>query len=149
MVWPVAMDRVTVAVTPGRLPPLAVTSYAPVTPETALTDSVAVVPVTAKSAASTFETASLNVTRQIRLSALVGELAGVPRTIEATRGAVVSAGRLTTISKVSLTEPPLPSLAVTFTETVSAAVGVPEKVRVAAVKLSHEGSGVSLASIAV
>ena len=52
---------------------------------------MAVVPLTTKSAASTFETASLNVTRQVRLSALVGELVGVSRTIEATRGAVVSA----------------------------------------------------------
>ena len=54
----------------------------------------------------------------------------------------------TTMSKVSLTES-LASLAVTFTDTVSAAVGVPEKVRVAAVKLSHEGSGVASASVAV
>ena len=55
------------------------------------------------------------------------------------------------MSKVSLTEPPLPSLAVTFTETVStsAACGVPEKVRVAALKLSHAGSAVSSASVAV
>ena len=52
------------------------------------------------------------------------------------------------MSKVSLTEPPLPSLAVTFTETVPAAVGVPEKVRVAGAKLSHEGSAVSSASVA-
>ena len=35
----------------------------------------------------------------------------------------------TTMSKKSLTEPPLPSLAVTCTETVCAAVGVPEKAR--------------------
>ena len=57
----------------------------------------------------------------------------------------------TTISKVSLTEPPLPSLAVTFTETVptSAACGVPEKVRVPAAKLSHEGRGVLSDSVAV
>ena len=45
----------------------------------------------AKSAASTFFTSSLNVTRQVRLSAFVGEDVGVWRTIEATRGAVVSA----------------------------------------------------------
>ncbi len=44
----------------------------------------------------------------------------------------------TTMSKVSLTES-VPSLAVTFTETVPAAVGVPENVRVAAAKLSHAG----------
>ena len=55
------------------------------------------------------------------------------------------------MSKVSLTEPPLPSLAVTFTETVStsAACGVPEKARSAAVKLSHAGSAVSSASVAM
>ena len=72
---------------------------------------------------------------------MVGELEDVPRTIEATRGAVVSAGGLTTISKVSLTES-LPSLAVTFTETVptSAAVGVPVNVRVAGSNVSHDGS---------
>ena len=87
-----AIASVTVALTPARLPPLAVTSYAPVTPETVATAViVAVAPRTAKSAASTFETASLNVTRQVRLSALVGELVGFCRTIEATRGAVVSA----------------------------------------------------------
>ena len=55
------------------------------------------------------------------------------------------------MSKVSLTEPPWPSLAVTFTETVptSAAVGMPENVRVAAAKLSHEGSAVSSDWVAV
>ena len=145
------MASVTVALTPARSPPLAVTSYAPVTPETAATVTVAVVPVTTKSAASTFETASLNVTRQVRLSALVGEVVGFCRTIEATRGSVVSGGRPTTMPKVSLTEPPLPSLAVTFTETVStsAACGVPEKVRVAAVKLSHAGRAVSSDFVAV
>ena len=45
----------------------------------------------------------------------------------------------TTISKVSLTESVL-SLAVTFTETVPASAAVPENVRVAGAKLSHEGS---------
>ena len=47
----------------------------------------------------------------------------------------------TTMSKVSLTEPPLPSLAVTFTETVStsAACGVPENPGPSAWKVSHEG----------
>ena len=92
MLWDEEIVSVTVALTPARLPPLALTSYAPVTPETAATAvTVAVVPLTTKSAASTFETASLNVTRQVRLSALVGELVGVCRTIEATRGAVLSA----------------------------------------------------------
>ena len=57
-------------------------------------------------------------------------------------GGVVSPAALTVISKVSLTDPPLPSLAVTFTATVpmSAACGVPEKVRVPAAKDSHAGS---------
>ena len=56
----------------------------------------------------------------------------------------------TTISKVSLTES-VPSLAVTFTETVlaSAAAGVPENVRVAASKLSHKGSAESSDFVAV
>ena len=64
---------------------------------------------------------------------------------------MVSAGGLTTMSKMSLTEPPLPSLAVTFTETVStsAACGVPENVRVAASKLSHAGSAESSDWVAV
>ena len=64
-------------------------------------------------------------------------------------GAVAAAE--TTMSKVSLTEPPLPSRAVTFTETVptSAAVGVPENMRVAAAKLSHEGSAESSDWVAV
>ena len=58
---------------------------------------------------------------------------------------------LTVISKVSLTDPPLPSLAVTFTDTVpmSAACGVPEKVRVLAAKASHVGSAVSSVFVAV
>ena len=57
----------------------------------------------------------------------------------------------TVMSKVSLTDPPLPSLAVTFTATVavSAACGVPEKVRVLAAKASHVGSAVSSAFVAV
>ena len=57
----------------------------------------------------------------------------------------------TVISNSSLTDPPLPSLAVTFTATVpmSAACGVPEKVRVPAVKTSHVGSAVSSAFVAV
>ena len=64
-------------------------------------------------------------------------------------GGVVSAA--TVMSKVSLTDPPLPSLAVTFTATVpvSAACGVPEKVRVLAAKDSHVGSAVSSAFVAV
>ena len=65
-------------------------------------------------------------------------------------GAVVSPAALTTMSKVSLTEA-LPSLAVTFTETVatSAVWGVPEKVRVLVLKLSHEGNAVPSACVTV
>ena len=54
------------------------------------------------------------------------------------------------ISNSSLTDPPLPSLAVTFTDTVpvSASAGVPAKVRVLSVKPSHVGSAVSSAFVA-
>ena len=52
------------------------------------------------------------------------------------------------ISKVSLTDP-APSLAVTFTDTVPAAGGVPEKARVLSLKDSHAGSGVPSAFVAV
>ena len=55
----------------------------------------------------------------------------------------------TAMSKVSLTVPPLPSSAVTFTETVPAVVGVPEKVRVPAVKLSQSGSALPSPLVAV
>ena len=57
---------------------------------TAATDAVAVLPVMVKSAASTPVTTSLNVTRQVRLSALVGEVEGVCRTMDVTVGAVLS-----------------------------------------------------------
>ena len=59
--------------------------------------------------------------------------------------------RLTLMSKVSLTEPPLPSLAVTFTDSVPAseAVGVPAKVRVESVKPSQVGSAVPSDFVAV
>ena len=140
---PRAKDSVAVALRLFRLPPLAVTSYATVViPVTGLTSvAVAVVPATVKSAASTPVTGSLKVTRQIRVSALVGELEGLWRTIEVTVGGVVS-DDLTSMLKVSLTVPPLPSFAVTFTATVptSPACGVPEKAREAAVKPSHVGS---------
>ena len=53
------------------------------------------------------------------------------------------------MSKVSLTVPPLPSSAVTFTVTVAAVVAVPEKVRVPAVKVSQEGSVVPSPLVAV
>ena len=56
----------------------------------------------------------------------------------------------TTMSKVSLTES-VPSLAVTLTDSLPrlAACGVPEKVRVAAVKVSHEGRAEPLDLVAV
>ena len=57
------------------------------------------------------------------------------------RLATVGAAPLTTMSNSSLTES-VPSLAVTFTDTVAAAVGVPEKVRVSASKLSQAGRSV-------
>ena len=55
------------------------------------------------------------------------------------------------MSKVSLMVPLLPSFAVTFTETVptSAACGVPEKVRLPAVKVSQVGRAVSSGLVAV
>ena len=58
---------------------------------------------------------------------------------------------LTTMLNSSLTEPPLPSLAVTFTATVStsAACGVPAKVRVEPVKPSHVGRSLPSAFVAV
>ena len=60
----------------------------------------------------------------------------------------VDGAALTTMSKVSLTEA-LPSLAVSFTETVptSAACGVPENVL--ALKDSHVGNAVPSAFVAV
>ena len=79
------------------MPPDAVTSYT-VEAVTSLTDSVAVAPLTAKSAGSTFATSSLNVTRQVRLFALVGVDAGLRRSIESTRGAVVSTSVMFTVA---------------------------------------------------
>ena len=66
----------------------------------------------------------------------------------ATVGALLAAA---TRSNVSLTVRPLSSLAVTFTVTVpaSAVCGVPENVRVPAVKVSHDGSAVSSPLVAV
>ena len=88
MFWPETKASVTVASRSARLPPLAVTSYVVPLPVTAVT--VAVAPVTSKSAAFTFVTSSLNVTCQVRVSSRVGELVGLWRVIEATVGAVVS-----------------------------------------------------------
>ena len=61
------------------------------------------------------------------------------------------AAALTVMSNSSLTDPPLLSLAVTFTDTVpmSAACGVPEKVRVVAAKDSHVGSAAPSAFVAM
>ena len=71
MFCPPANDSVTVASRLARSPPDAVTSYT-VEAVTTFTTGVAVVPLTVKSAASTFCTSSLNVMRQVRLSAFVG-----------------------------------------------------------------------------
>ena len=99
MSWPLAKASVTVPLRAARLPPLAVTSYVVPLPVTA---SVAVVPVTEKSPVPTFDTASSNVTRQVRLSSLVGEVEGVWRSIEVTRGAVVS-GAVVSVFAVPVT----------------------------------------------
>ena len=66
--------------------------------------------------------------------------------------ALAKAGaRLTSMSKVSLTVPPLLSSAVTLTDSVPAlaASGVPAKVREEAVNISHPGSAVSSDCVAV
>ena len=55
-----------------------------------VTVRVAVVPVITKSAGSTLSTASLKVTRQVRVSELVGDEVGSWRVIDVTVGAVVS-----------------------------------------------------------
>ena len=64
---------------------------------------------------------------------------------------VTAVSPVTTMSKVSEAVPPLPSLVVTFTDSVptSAAAGVPEKVRVAASKLSQSGKAAASACVAV
>ena len=74
----------------ARSPPDAVTSYTVVAVTSVTAVTVAVVPAMAKSAVFTFCTFSLNVTRQVRLSAFVGEDVGVWRTMDSTLGAVVS-----------------------------------------------------------
>ena len=90
MFWEFAKLSVTVPVRPARLPPEAVTSYWADEPDTAVTVAVAVVPATSKSAASTFVTLSEKVTRQVRLSPLVGVVAGLWRPIDVTVGSVLS-----------------------------------------------------------
>ena len=89
MSCPPANDSVTVASRLARSPPDAVTSYT-VEAVTTFTTGVAVVPLTVKSAASTCCTSSLNVMRQVRLSAFVGDVVGVWRSMDVTCGAVVS-----------------------------------------------------------
>ena len=88
MFWSLAKLSVTVPSRPARSPPEAVTSYWADEPDTAVT--VAVVPATMKSAASTFVTLSEKVTRQVRLSPLVGVVAGFWRPIAVTVGLVLS-----------------------------------------------------------
>ena len=109
MSWPLAKLRVTVASRPARLPPLAVTSYT-VEAVSSLTLIVAVVLLTAKSAAPTFRTFSLKVTRQVRLSALVGEAFGVCRAIEVTVGAGSSLSAISTDAAPLALAPPPPRL---------------------------------------
>ena len=88
MSCPAAKPNVTVALRLARSPPETVTSNTVLAVTVATLVTVAVVPETVKSAAFTFCTFSSNVTRHVRLSALVGEVAGFWRMIEATRGAV-------------------------------------------------------------
>ena len=103
--------------------------------------SEAVPRVTARSAAVKPVTTAENVIVAVTGSAVLG-----PGKVIVTVGSPV-----TTMSKLSEAVPPLPSLAVTFTDSVpsSAAAGVPEKVRVAASKLSQFGNAESSDSNAV
>ena len=94
MSWLLAKLSVTVAFRLARLPPEAVASYAFVLPTCDTPEMVVVVPETPKSASFIFCTASSNVTRQVRMEKLVGELDGVWRMIDVTLGAVVSVLRL-------------------------------------------------------
>ena len=78
---------------------------------TSVTVSVAVVPLSAKSAASTLSTSSENVTRHFRVLLRVGEVAGSWRTTETTRGAAASGVALVTARSVkSATSLPAASL---------------------------------------
>ena len=96
MFWSLANDSVTVAVRLARLPSDTVTSYTVVAVTWLTAVTVAVVPLTVKSAPSTFATSSLNVTRHFRLSAFVASVVGVCRSIDVTRGAAASAVLLVT-----------------------------------------------------
>jgi hypothetical protein len=75
----------------------------------------------------------------------------VASAVSATAVGAVFDGVVTTILNVSLAARPPRSVADTLTPSVptSAAVGVPLKVRVAALKLSQAGSGEPLAAVAV
>ena len=108
MFWPLAKDSVTVASRSARFPPDAVTSYTveAVTSATVSVAVVAVVPAMAKSAAFTFFTFSLNVTRQVRLSTFVGEDVGSWRTMDVTVGAVVSTvGPTSPLTRIDMDSP--------------------------------------------
>ena len=83
MSCPAAKPNVTVALRLARSPPETVTSNTVLAVTVATLVTVAVVPATVKSAAFTFCTFSSNVMRHVRLSALVGEVAGVWRVIDA------------------------------------------------------------------
>ena len=124
MSWPEAKLSAAVASRLARSPPSAFTSKT-VDAVTSLTVSAAVVPLTVKSAAFTFATFSLNITRQVRLSALVGDDNGVWRTIDITVGAVES----NTDEACSAAVLPLPAASVaafaaTSNVTAPSAVGV-------------------------
>ena len=103
----------------ARSPPLAVTSQTSAIFATALAARVAVVPLTAKSIASTFATSSLNVTRHVRVSAFVSDSVGSWRSIDVTRGAVVSragtTGPTAALVSSSVVRPSSVKLTSTFT----------------------------------
>ena len=69
----------------------------------------------------------------------------------ATTGGALTGAALTVMVKVSETEPPLPSVAVTFTDSVPtlAAWGVPLKLRLPSVKLNQVGNALSSPCVAV
>ena len=90
----------------ARSPPLAVTSQTSATFASALAARVAVVPVTPKSAASTFATSLLNVTRQVRMSELVGDEDGSQRSMDTTCSAVVCPTSMVIVSADSLSTAP-------------------------------------------
>ena len=85
--------------------------------------AVAVVPVAAKSSAFTFTTASLNVTRNLSVSALVSSASAfVPswRSTDTTVGAVVSADRVTSMAYSPMKSPLVTRAAMVVSPTSSA-----------------------------